>query len=64
MKLDTRKTDIELKEDAKSHGLKISFLSDYSIYPEHCTPSTLLVNYSGIEPDLFRKAMGILEIIL
>lgn len=64
LKLKTNKSDYELKTLAKTKGLKISFISDYSFDPKNCPSSEMIVNYSGIEIDTMKKALDILSSIL
>lgn len=64
LKLNTDKSDRDMKELAMSQGLKISFLSDYCLENKEGISSKLIVNYSGIENEDIKEAIHILKHLL
>lgn len=59
LRLDTDRSDGELKRRAEELGVRLSLLSEYAAaapVPQH----TLVVNYAGLEPDRLPQAMDLL----
>ena len=59
LRLDTDRSDGELKQRAEALGVRLSLLSEYAAaapVPQH----TLVVNYAGLEPDRLPQAMDLL----
>ena len=57
LKLDTSLSDEALIEKAKQAGLHIACLSKYYYKPEKKTEHTLVMNYSGLEPEKIPEAV-------
>lgn len=57
LKLDTSLSDEELTKKAKQAGLHIACLSKYYDKPEQKIQHTLVMNYSGLEPDKIPEAV-------
>lgn len=57
LKLDTSLSDEDLIEKAKQAGLHIACLSKYYFKPEQKIQHTLVMNYSGLEPDKIPEAV-------
>lgn len=57
LKLDTSLSDEDLTEKAKQAGLHIACLSKYYYRPDKKIEHTLVMNYSGLEPDKIPEAV-------
>lgn len=57
LKLDTTQSDESLIEKAKQAGLHIACLSKYYYKPEKQMEHTLVMNYSGLEPEKIPEAV-------
>lgn len=57
LKLDTSLSDEVLIEKAKQAGLHIACLSKYYDKPEKKAAHTLVMNYSGLEPEKIPEAV-------
>lgn len=64
MKLNTRLTDTELKAAAAEVGINLAPLSDYYYDKSKAEPHCIVVNYSGIEPDVFEWGIRALAEII
>lgn len=61
MKLYTSLSDTELKWFAREHGIKLDCLSEYCVQDKEAFSHTVIVNYSDLEEQNFRKALQILS---
>ena len=57
LKLDTKLSDEDLIEKAKQAGLHIACLSKYYYNPQKNMEHTLVMNYSGLEPEKITEAV-------
>ncbi len=57
MKVDTELSDDELILRAKENGVAISCLSQYSYLEENAKEHTIIINYSGIKPEIIPEAV-------
>lgn len=57
LKLDTKLSDEDLIEKAKQAGLHIACLSKYYYNPQKNMEHTLVMNYSGLEPEKIPEAV-------
>lgn len=57
LKLDTKLSDEDLIEKAKQAGLHIACLSKYYYKPQKLMEHTLVMNYSGLEPEKIPEAV-------
>lgn len=57
MKINTPLSDEELIKSARRHGINISCLSGYYHDAEKCREGTVVINYSGVEPDRIEEAI-------
>ncbi len=64
LKLDTEKSDADLKSALAESGVKISFLSDFVYGQNSKYDHTLLINYSGIDVPALQKALEELSLII
>lgn len=63
LKLKTDKSDNSIKAELAAKGIKAAFMNDYCAQPLDF-PHELLINYSGLDPEKFKKALeAIYEII-
>lgn len=60
LRLDTRRSDEELRSRARQLGVKLSFLSDYAAVPNPEFSHTLVVNYADLEPARLLETMALL----
>lgn len=57
MQVHTAMSDTELTARAKNVGIRISCLSDYSASRENTQEPVLVINYSGVKPELMQEAV-------
>ncbi len=60
----TSRTDAELRQMFQKAGIRVSFLGDYRIDGTRPDTRTVLVNYSGVDPEELSRAMGRLTAFL
>ncbi len=60
MKLKTSLSDTELKWFARENGIKLDCLSEYCVQDKEAFSHTIIVNYSDLEEESFRRALQIL----
>ena len=60
MKLRTSLSDTELKWFAREHGIHLDCLSEYCVKDKETFSHTIIVNYSALDENSFRKALLIL----
>lgn len=60
MKVKTTLSDTQLKWYAREHGIKLDCLSEYCVKDKEMFAHTIIVNYSDLEEENFRKALEIL----
>ena len=61
MKLHTSLSDTELKWFARENGICLDCLSEYCVRDKEAFSHTIIVNYSDLDEDSFRKALQILS---
>lgn len=61
MKLDTVRSDEELRKRAESLGVCLGFLSEYGEIPDPARDHTLVINYAGLDPAQLPQAMKLLS---
>ncbi len=61
LRLNTGQTDSAIRERAVSLRMRLSFLSEYTAWPDPAFDHTLVVNYAGLETDCLPQAMALLE---
>lgn len=59
--LETKQSDAVLRQRAESLGVRLSFLSEYTVRPTPHTDHTLVVNYAGLEPEALADALALLD---
>ncbi len=64
LRLDTKRKDGEIKKDALSRGVRVSFLSDFTYGEEKRFEHTLLINYSDLDIADLERALGELARII
>lgn len=64
LKLNTNKSDAQLKEEARERGLGISFISEYASSEESSFRSQLMVNYSVADIKEMKTVVDILSEIV
>lgn len=62
--IDTKCTDHVLRADAEGRGVRLSFLSDFTLRPGSAPQHTLVIHYPGIDLGRLRSALSILEALL
>ncbi len=60
MKLNTSLSDTELKWFARENGIKLDCLSEYCVQYKEAFSHTIIVNYSDLDEESFRRALEIL----
>ncbi len=60
MKVKTTLSDTQLKWYARENGIKLDCLSEYCVRDKETFAHTIIVNYSDLEEENFRKALEIL----
>lgn len=61
MKLDTTRSDGEIRDRAEALGVRLGFLSEYAAFPDSALAHTLVINYAGLKPENLSRAMELLE---
>ncbi len=62
--LDTDRSDDALRARAADRGVRLAFLSDYTLVPNPANDHTLVVNYGGLDPRRLEEAAALLAEIL
>jgi len=57
LRLDTGRSDEELRQAAAEKGIRLAFLSDYYHHRDAAPEHVVVVNYSGIEPETLRRGL-------
>ena len=60
LRLDTQRSDEELRRRAEAAGVRLGFLSEYASRPDPAFAHTLVVNYAGLEPQRLDEALELL----
>ena len=60
LRLDTDRSDGELRSRAEARGIRLAFLSDYAASPDNAVPHVLVVNYAGVDPARLEASMPLL----
>lgn len=60
MKLQTSLSDTELKWFARENGIRLDCLSEYCVQDKGAFAHTIIVNYSDLEEESFRRALQLL----
>ena len=60
MRLDTARSDGELRRRGEALGVRLGFLSEYAARPRPDYAHTLVVNYAGLEAADLPRAMELL----
>ncbi len=60
MRLDTRRSDGEIRAAAEELGVRLGFLSEYAAAPDPALAHTLVINYAGLQPERLPRAMELL----
>ena len=60
LRLDTARTDAELRRRAESLGVRLGFLSEYAAAPAPAYAHTLVINYAGLSQDRLPEAVALL----
>lgn len=60
LRLDTARTDAELRRRAESLGVRLGFLSEYAAAPAPAYAHTLVINYAGLAQDRLPEAVALL----
>ena len=63
LKVKTILSDEKIMQKAKEKGLRLSFLANYTMRPE-TYKSTIIINYSGLDPQKMEEAINRLYTIL
>ena len=57
LELTVQKTDAELRELLEKVGIRVAFLGDYRIDGTHPDTRTLVLNYSGVDPEALAQGI-------
>ena len=57
LKIHTDLSDAQLKQMAAARGVRVSFLSDYAAQNGEQFAHIMVINYSGVDPEAFKKAL-------
>ena len=60
LRLETDRSDEDLRRRAEALGVRLGFLSEYAAVPDPAHAHTLVVNYGGLEPAALPEAMALL----
>jgi len=60
LRLETDRSDRELRERAEAKGVRLGFLSEYAGAPDPSLAHTLVVNYAGLEETRLPEAIALL----
>lgn len=60
LRLDTARSDGELRRRAEALGVRLGFLSEYAAVPHPDYAHTVVINYAGLEADCLPEAIGLL----
>lgn len=60
MRLETARSDGELRTRAEAMGVRLGFLSEYAAVPDPAYAHTLVVNYASLEPERLPEAIALL----
>jgi GntR family transcriptional regulator/MocR family aminotransferase len=60
LRLETDRSDGDLRQRAEGLGVRLGFLSEYAAVPDGAHAHTLVVNYGGLEPADLPEAMALL----
>ena len=63
LRLETRRTDEELRIRAEKLGVRLGFLSEYSEVPSPAFAHTLVINYAALGEDRLAEAMELLAAV-
>lgn len=58
LRVDTERSDEELVRNAARRGVHISCLSQYYARPDSAVPHTIIINYSGLQPERIGEAVS------
>lgn len=61
MRLDTKRSDAQIRRAAEEMGVRLGFLSEYAAAPNPSLAHTLVINYAGLEPENLPQAMELLR---
>jgi len=64
MKFNTSLSDTELKWFARENGIRLDCLSEYCVKHKEAFWHTIIVNYSDLEEESFKKALEILADVI
>ncbi len=64
VKLETEKSDSQMKESALQKGFRVNFLSDYSIKSRDESTKTLVINYSSMNPKMIESVGSLISACL
>ena len=64
LRLDTDRSDEDLRRRGEALGVRLGFLSEYAVRPHPGYDHTLVVNYAGLEEDSLPQAMELLGEVL
>ena len=60
LRLETNRSDDQLRRRGETLGVQLGFLSEYAAVPNPAYAHTLVVNYGGLEPAALPEAMALL----
>lgn len=60
LRLETSRSDEDLRRRGEALGVRLGFLSEYAALPSPAYAHTLVVNYGGLEPAALPEAMALL----
>lgn len=60
LRLETQRSDAELRRRAEALGVRMGFLSEYAAVPDPAHAHTLVVNYGGLEPAGLPETVALL----
>ena len=60
LRLETSRSDEDLRRRGEALGVRLGFLSEYAALPSPAYAHTLVVNYGGLEPAAMPEAMALL----
>ena len=64
LRLDTNRSDEELRRLTAEAGIRLSFLSEYAAVPDPRFAHTLVINYAGLSQSDLEEALQLLTDVL
>ena len=64
LRLNTERSDAELRSKAEALGVRLAFLSEYAAHPKPVHEHTLIINYAGLNQEQLPEMLSLLTEVL